>query len=387
LDKLEFRLPEEEAATEEGTEDTVDTAATEKAQMIDDKKQEWVQMMTLRRKQQLEEGRAKREDELKKRREEEETKKEELQRKKEEDKRRREEILEQHKIKKEMEKEEGKSSFPPPVKSNAKLRPRSAGGSKPRPKTIHVDEDMGPVTRSTGLRGSQSNLSVSSSVSRHRYHGSLRRGSNVSLHDEDMYAAGSLRGLGHIGRSKSSSASNLGPGSLPLGLRHGRGRDFDDAASDVSSTTSGYRSGRVSARLFREPVSKSNRPIIMNAIEYVVYPGAVNKELRLRVLEEIERCECPHFLLLFRDSRLQFRALYAFYPDTEEVFKIYGTGPKQITDNMMELYYKYNSGGKKFTQIHTKHLTVTIDAFTIHNSLWLGKKGKLPDKKDLSLVV
>ena len=44
-------------------------------------------------------------------------------------------------------------------------------------------------------------------------------------------------------------------------------------------------------------------------------------------------------------------------------------------------------GGKKFTQIHTKHLTVTIDAFTIHNSLWLGKKGKLPDKKDLSLVV
>ena len=31
-------------------------------------------------------------------------------------------------------------------------------------------------------------------------------------------------------------------------------------------------------------------------------------------------------------------------------------------------------GGKKFTQIHTKHLTVTIDAFTIHNSLWLGKK-------------
>ena len=40
---------------------------------------------------------------------------------------------------------------------------------------------------------------------------------------------------------------------------------------------------------------------------------------RLRVLEEIERCDCPHFLLLFRDSRLQFRGLYAFYPDTEEV--------------------------------------------------------------------
>ena len=30
-----------------------------------------------------------------------------------------------------------------------------------------------------------------------------------------------------------------------------------------------------------------------------------------------------------------------------QVFKIYGTGPKQITDNMMELYYKYNSGNNK----------------------------------------
>ena len=57
----------------------------------------------------------------------------------------------------------------------------------------------------------------------------------------------------------------------------------------------------------------------MNAVEYVVLPGEVNKETRRRVLEEIEKCDCPHFLILFRDSKLQFRALYAFYPDTEEV--------------------------------------------------------------------
>ena len=38
--------------------------------------------------------------------------------------------------------------------------------------------------------------------------------------------------------------------------------------------------------------------------------------------------------------------------------------------------FRYNSGGKKFTKIHTKSLTVTIDAFTIHNSLWLGKRGR-----------
>ena len=49
--------------------------------------------------------------------------------------------------------------------------------------------------------------------------------------------------------------------------------------------------------------------------------------------------------------------------------------------------YRYNSGGKKFTKIHTKHLTVTIDAFTINNNLWLGKKSKLPDKREMALVV
>lgn len=48
---------------------------------------------------------------------------------------------------------------------------------------------------------------------------------------------------------------------------------------------------------------------------------------------------------------------------------------------------RYNSGGKCFSQVHTKHLTVTIDAFTIHNSLWQGKKVNLPNKKDMALVI
>lgn len=48
---------------------------------------------------------------------------------------------------------------------------------------------------------------------------------------------------------------------------------------------------------------------------------------------------------------------------------------------------RYNSSGKCFSQVHTKHLTVTIDAFTIHNSLWQGKKVNLPNKKDIPLVI
>ena len=93
-------------------------------------------------------------------------------------------------------------------------------------------------------------------------------------------------------------------------------------------------------RLYREPATKSNRTIVLNAIEYVVFPGVVNAETRNRVLDVIDRCDCPHFLLLFRDAKCQFRGLYAYYPDTEEVYKIYGTGPKQVTENMYESFFK-----------------------------------------------
>ena len=58
-----------------------------------------------------------------------------------------------------------------------------------------------------------------------------------------------------------------------------------------------------------------------------------------------------------------------------------------INTKLMLINFRYNSGGKKFTKIHTKSLTVTIDAFTIHNALWLGKKAKLPDKRDMALVL
>ena len=94
---------------------------------------------------------------------------------------------------------------------------------------------------------------------------------------------------------------NSGPGSLPGYRRRMGGGEYDDGASDISSTSGfsayGYRSG---TRLYREPASKSNRSIILNAVEFVVFPGEVNRDTRERVLDVIDRCDCPHFLLLFR---------------------------------------------------------------------------------------
>ncbi|XP_039278881.1 patronin [Nilaparvata lugens] len=172
--------------------------------------------------------------------------------------------------------------------------------------------------------------------------------------------------------------SPSGPGSLPAGSH--RRRYGDDTASESGSDYSG-------PRLYKQPATKSNKGIILNAVEYCVFPGVVNREAKRRVLEEINRSEAKHFLVLFRDAGCQFRALYSYCPDTEEVAKLYGTGPKLVSDRMFDKFFKYNSGGKCFSQVHTKHLTVTIDAFTIHNSLWQGKKVNLPSKRDMVLVI
>ena len=70
--------------------------------------------------------------------------------------------------------------------------------------------------------------------------------------------------------------------------------------------------------------------------------------------------------------------------DNPQVIKLYFFNRNNFDIN---LFFRYNSGGKKFTKIHTKSLTVTIDGFTIHNALWLGKKANLPSKRDMALVV
>lgn len=57
-------------------------------------------------------------------------------------------------------------------------------------------------------------------------------------------------------------------------------------------------------------------------------------------VQEIERSEGKHFLILFRDAGCQFRALYSYNPETEEVFKMYGIGPRVITDKMFDRFYK-----------------------------------------------
>ncbi|XP_053979459.1 patronin isoform X22 [Hylaeus volcanicus] len=370
-----------------------------------ERKKERIMLQSLQRRQQQEEMKERKEAEAQARREQEKLKAEERARKKEEERQRRASILEQHKVKKAIEEAEREGKVIDKELLNAikptKLRNKTAT-TRPRPKTIHVDAgaelDSGALTPSRGKKGSSSNLSTVSSVdspddgrgsSPCRSMNQLgRRGSYKTSRDTDS-------GLGRATPPRRAPSPGMGsmrhlpspsgPGSLPPGLMTKR-RVFDDGSSDISSTPSSMMDYN-GPRLYKQPTTKSNRGIMLNAVEYCVFPGTVNREAKRRVLDEIARSESKHFLILFRDAGCQFRALYSYCPDREEVSKLYGTGPKQVNDKMFDKFFKYNSGGKCFSQVHTKHLTVTIDAFTIHNSLWQGKKVNLPNKKDMPLVI
>ncbi|KRG05191.1 uncharacterized protein Dmoj_GI21023, isoform AQ [Drosophila mojavensis] len=369
-----------------------------------ERRKEKIMLLSLQRRQQQEEAKARKEIEASQKREKEREKEEERARKKEEQMARRAAILEQHRLKKAIEEaeREGKTLDRPDL--HVKLQPQSSSSStprlrqqrvtRPRPKTIHVDDASVDISEasslsSRGKKGSSSNLTGYGQLSSNSMKRDFYRGSQDSLtvKDSGLGRATPPRrapspGMAASGRHMPSPS---GPGSLPPGLISKR-RGFDDGSSDTSLTANANMeySG---PKLYKQPAAKSNRGIILNAVEYCVFPGAVNREAKQKVLEKIARSEAKHFLVLFRDAGCQFRALYSYLPETDQVTKLYGTGPSQVDEVMFDKFFKYNSGGKCFSQVHTKHLTVTIDAFTIHNSLWQGKRVQLPSKKDMALVI
>ncbi|XP_076362125.1 patronin-like isoform X2 [Tachypleus tridentatus] len=362
------------------------------------KKKEMIMIMSLRRRAEQETKRVAKEQENARKKEQERTKKEMQERKKEEEKQRREKILEQYRQRKALEEAE-KEGLPLPAGSGgmgfgssfrdtssrsgtfSKSKPRSTSASRPRPKSVHVSNHSQELASFQSLgpggvsQGSQRNLPE-------------------GLNQDDVDSLYGFGGLprrqgpspshGYYGSRYPTSPSQPPPSLLP-GIPSGRSKGSgppSDGASDAGSTSSSAFTSEFSGpKLFVKPTAKSNRGIITNAINTVL-AGAVNSDTKKKVIEAINSSESKHFLILFRDSGCQFRAIYSYNPDQEEVLKLYGTGPKILTDPMMNRFYKYNSGGKCFSQVHTKHLTVTIDAVTIHNSIWQGKKG-IPPKKDL----
>ncbi|KAG8195834.1 hypothetical protein JTE90_008529 [Oedothorax gibbosus] len=329
------------------------------------RKKELIMNLSIQRKAEYERKRLQKEQEFARIREEEQRKTELQERKREEEKRRREAILEQYrqrKLQEEMEKEGALM----PREVVGRFRQRNRRENKPRPKSayVHMNSDLSSL------------ISLDNAANKRNSH--IFQGREMGDFDLDSLNSASTNASSNDRHRSPNNGFHHHRNNLQLPEGSGPSSDgASDTASNGSSAAAGDYTG---PKLFVKPAAKSNRGIIINAINTVL-AGAVNGDTKKKVLEEINRSESKHFLILFRDAGCQFRALYTYNPDREEVTKLFGIGPKNVIDKMMERFYKYNSGGKCFSEIQTKHLTVTIDAFTIPNTLWAGKK-MVPAKKE-----
>ncbi|TRY66027.1 hypothetical protein DNTS_014112 [Danionella cerebrum] len=133
-------------------------------------------------------------------------------------------------------------------------------------------------------------------------------------------------------------------------------------------------------KLYKEPSFKSNKFIIHNAISRCCLAGKVNEPQKNKIVEEMEKSTANHFLILFRDASCQFRAVYTMNPETEEMVRLTGIGPRVINLAMVESIYKYSSDRKQFTAIPSKTMSMSVDAFTIPSHLWERKRPGTPKK-------
>ncbi|KAK1886145.1 Calmodulin-regulated spectrin-associated protein 3 [Dissostichus eleginoides] len=128
-------------------------------------------------------------------------------------------------------------------------------------------------------------------------------------------------------------------------------------------------------KLFKEPSFKSNKFIIHNALSRCCLAGKVNETQKKKIVEEMEKSPAHHFLILFRDSSCQFRGVYTLNPDSQDLVRLTGVGPRSVSSAQVEHIYKYSSDRKQFSAIPSKTMGMSVDAFTIPGSLWNGGGG------------
>lgn len=151
---------------------------------------------------------------------------------------------------------------------------------------------------------------------------------------------------------------------------HNGDKDWDSGSNGTSSAPE-----YTGPKLFKEPSFKSNKFIIHNALSRCCLAGKVNELQKNRIVEEMEKSAANHFLILFRDSSCQFRGVYTLNPDSQELVRLTGMGPKTVSSTQVDSIYKYSSDRKQFSAIPSKTLGMSVDAFTIPSHLWQGGGG------------
>uniref|UniRef100_A0A8C7HRC2 Calmodulin regulated spectrin associated protein family member 2 n=1 Tax=Oncorhynchus kisutch TaxID=8019 RepID=A0A8C7HRC2_ONCKI len=299
----------------------------------------------LRREKEKQEKKQQQELEQEQRKEEARLKAEEEQQKREDDKQRKDYIKNEYMRRKHLKQVE-----------DMDVRPRHGSlKKKPRPKSIHRDvmESPKPPIRATGTRPRGYSVSSMSLAS-------------LNLADNDSNAG-----------DKRTPRPDSVEGNLSSCPSRNGEKDWENDSTTSSTPSNQEYTG---PKLYKEPSAKSNKHIIQNALAHCCLAGKVNEEQKNKIIDEMERSGANNFLVLFRDTGCQFRSVYSYCPETEEITKLAGIGPKSITAKMIEGLYKYNSDRKQFSHIPAKTMSASVDAITIAPHLWQTKKLGTPKK-------
>ncbi|KAL9642593.1 hypothetical protein ABK040_011158 [Willaertia magna] len=159
-----------------------------------------------------------------------------------------------------------------------------------------------------------------------------------------------------------------------------------EKASAVTPTQQRNNSGDTSQKTSKQQV-KINKLLIKNALTHLCLAGEVNKKERDEVLQSMQSYEdtCQLILLVREFNVPVYRALYAIVPaqpipnqansDSQYVVKkIHGKGPKNLNEESIEIYCRYDSGSKKLIQLASKGFGVTTDVVVFHSYVNKNKK-------------
>lgn len=289
------------------------------------KKKETVILMSLKRKAELEAKKALREAETARKREEEANKKALIEHKKLEHKQRREAILEHYRQKKKAAETVDRDSAPTHSVTNSHSYPHHPPQSQatiaPTAPSSTTNYEAQVTTLSSQYRNSQ----LSQQNAHHNNNTHLHHNSHQPQHQNS-----------HNQQQHHTSAWTLYTG----------------------------------PKLFAKPTTKTNLVTIQNAILKAL-EGAANAKTLKKMQDTISNHSksCSHFLILFR-NRHQFRGLYEYDEKQGSISKLDGIGPKSINNEDIIKYYKFDSPKRQFTEVQTRHISLTIIAFTIHDHLW-----------------
>ncbi|KAM6920961.1 calmodulin-regulated spectrin-associated protein 2a [Xenentodon cancila] len=378
---LSVAKPPEELMTDDGSEVECNTESLDDEQMMrrgfffkeDGKAEENMAQKRaallekrMRREKESQQRKMQLEAELEQKKEEARLKAEEERLRKEEDKARREFIKQEYLRRKQLKLMEDMDTV---------IKPRPASGARQRrgrPKSIHRDSMDSPKTPARAATVSSLSLA------------SLSLGDSDSVQSEKRAPrSSSLASSGLFYFLSSPKRRRKRPDSADGFLSPSRSssrngeKDWENGSTTSSVTSNTEYTG---PKLYKEPSAKSNKHIIQNALAHCCLAGKVNEGQKNKILEEMEKSEANNFLVLFRDAGCQFRSLYTYCPETEEINKLAGIGPRSITRKMIDGLYKYNSDKKQFSQIPAKTMSASVDAVTIHNHLWQTKKPATPKK-------